>query len=126
MPRDKVKDSEKICSEISHSSFLSIWISFQRINSSYQLSIDDLPIQLKLQCSNKGSNGYKLSAATFGSDTHFISALELNDELTSKPGWYIYGGPLKTRKFGDGLQFITSLSQTPNGHRLSCAVYIRA
>ena len=52
------------------------------------VAIEDLPEELKFQGSNKGSICYRSYAVTFGSGTHFISALELNNELSSKLGWY--------------------------------------
>ena len=56
-------------------------------------TIEDLPDTIRLNTAN-----YKLFAVTMGNGGHFISALSLEKQLCSNPGWYIYDGLSEYRR----------------------------
>ena len=63
-------------------------------------TIEDLPDTIRLNTVN-----YKLFAVTMGNSGHFISALSLEKQLCSNPGWYIYDGLSEYRRKGQRSAF---------------------
>ena len=60
-----------------------------------------------------------------GNGGHVISALNLEKQLCSNPGLYIYDGLSEYRRKGQGLHLLVSIGTLLTGYKISYAVYIR-
>ena len=87
-------------------------------------SIQDLPLHLNFSVHGTIKR-YEPLAVTFGSGTHFISAIKMSSPILNQSGWYLYDGIMEKRKPGTGLQLLPAVPNTPHSYRISYVVYLR-